>query len=226
MDLDKDLKALGHHAYCLIGSDEARSGLLSFLKKKQSLEPAGNPDFFDRAYENFTIDDARELKAAHATRPTSDKGKKIFVISMNGITVEAQNALLKLLEEPAPYAHFFLIIPSRHLLLPTVRSRLYFLQSNGKEAAPGARSSHAKKFLAAAPAKRLELVKSLLDEIGKEKKTKQDAIDFINDIEAELYGHGIKKTAGKIRAVETASKYLHDRSPSLKMLLEYVALSV
>jgi hypothetical protein len=121
-----DLKQidLSHHAYALVGGEETRAELLSILAKKHKLAPVGNPDFFDRRYETFSIDDARELKALAETRPIHDDGKKVFVLAMNGITVEAQNALLKLLEEPGDYARFFLILPSAHLLIPTVKSRL------------------------------------------------------------------------------------------------------
>ncbi|MEA2715530.1 MAG: polymerase subunit delta [Candidatus Parcubacteria bacterium] len=230
MDAFKELKKLSHHAYCLIGSDAAHSELLSCLEKEHGLSATANPDFFDRHYENFTIDDARELKSIHETRPVRSAGKKIFVLTMNGITVEAQNALLKLLEEPAVYAHFFLIVPSKHLLLPTVKSRLSFIGSaifDGLKANERDGSDNARKFLKAPPAMRIELIKKLLDDISKERQTKQNAIDFVNDIQAVLYERGgIKKNMRQLEAIETVRKYLNDRSPSLKMLLEYVALHV
>ncbi len=238
---------LSHHAYCLIGGDSARAGLILSLGKKHKVKTRGNPDFFDRTYQVFTIDDARELKALAMTRPTmnTDKkdtaaGTKIFILTMNGITVEAQNALLKLLEEPPEYAHIFLIIPSAHLLLPTVKSRLSMIDTT-VGCSDADLMKEADDFLKAPVAKRLETIKSLMNAIAKDlpvaglpagmsrqgRKIKQDAIDLINAIEAAAYAKGgVKKNRHALEAIALARKYMNDRSPSMKMLLEYMALNI
>jgi hypothetical protein len=197
-DLDQDLDPLSHsgplshHARYIIGAGPERAALLAELEKNQGLRVRGNPDLWDRTYATFTIDDARELKAAAGTKPiASADGKKIFVLAMDGITVEAQNALLKSLEEPPEYAHFFIVIPSAHLLLPTVKSRMAFLQGDflqgekrRREKAFGSRgfeanaredesAKAAEAFLKMPVAKRLETIKALMDDVSKEKKTKQ-----------------------------------------------------
>jgi DNA polymerase-3 subunit delta' len=51
----------------------------------------------------------------------------IFIPEAQTITGEAQNALLKLLEEPPQNTHFILTASSEQLLLPTIRSRLQSL---------------------------------------------------------------------------------------------------
>ena len=72
---------------------------------------------------------------------------------------------------------------------------------------------------------RLGFVKSLLDDISKEKKNKQDVINFLNDIEKATYEDiGVKKGRQMLEAIDLARKYANDRAPSLKMLLESVAL--
>lgn len=232
-----NLNDLSHHAYLLIGSDSVRLNLISILEKEHDILAQANPDFFDRSYENLVIDDARELKSLHGTRPISVSGKKIFVITANSATVEAQNALLKLLEEPAEYAHFFLIVPSGHILLPTVKSRMKEVTEGGEVRGKGIGGhksaeqkeilEEAQKFLNMTPAKRLEVVKKLTEDITKEKKTKQDAINFLDAIQAAVYEKkGIKDGAKSLELIETARKYIHDRAPSVKMLLEHVALSL
>jgi len=222
------LKSLSHHAYLLIGGDQVRDELVAILNTEHAIQIQGNTDFFSKNYENFTIEDSRELKLAHEMRPVTNEGKKIFIITASSITIEAQNALLKLLEEPASYAHFFLIVPSAHLLLPTVKSRLSSIETFSSEDA--SIREEAKKFVRAMPAKRLEIVKKLLDEITKEKKTKQDAIDFLYGIQAELHANsdkdGIVNKLDALLATELSGKYINDRSPSLKMLLEYVAVLI
>lgn len=229
-----NLNDLSHHAYLLIGSDSTRTELISILEKKHKIPQRANPDFFDRQYDNFTIDDAREVKAFHGTRPIGESGlpaqagKKIFILMMSGITSEAQNALLKLLEEPAEYAHFFIIVPSAHLLLPTVKSRLLIIESDMKDEEPDKElKKEAEEFLAMSPAKRLEEIKSLMDAIGKEKKKKQDAIEFLNAVEQAIYRtKGVKEGKKALESVATIRQYVNDRAPSLKMLLEYAALNI
>ena len=228
------LQRLSHHAYLLIGSNPLRADLISILETAHDIRVQGNADFFDQAYENFVIDDARHIKSLHGTRPMSESGKKIFIITTNGITVEAQNALLKLLEEPAEYAHFFLIVPSAHLLLPTMRSRMSMVTKSPASGTPFKKGDtdseialEVQKFIKLSPAKRLEVVKKLVEDITKEKKTKQDAIDFVDALQANVYEEkGIKEGQRELEAIDTARKYLNDRAPSVKMLLEYVALNV
>jgi len=226
--LSNSLETLSHHAYLLVGGETIHADLVSILDTKFKLHVRGNPDFFDQSFENFTIDDARELKANHNTRPAGDSGKKVFVLTMNGITVEAQNALLKLLEEPAEYALFFLLVPSLHIILPTVRSRLAIINlHDSSNVGDSEVSAEAKAFLKLSQPERLEFVKSLVDDISKEKKTKQDAIDFLNAIEGVIYRElGVKNGNKQLEIIGNTKKYLTDRAPSIKMLLEYVSLSI
>lgn len=224
---------LSHHAYALVGGDDIHAELVKALEKKHKIKRAGNPDFFDRRYEVFAIDDARELKSLAETRPATPDGKKIFVLMMDGITVEAQNALLKLLEEPGEYAHFFLILPSAHLLIPTMKSRMRIVGS-GASGGTGRvvyDMAPVNEFLAAPVAKRLDIIKKLMEEIAKEKKTKQDAIDFLNALEEAVHARAasggeqaLRKSAAGLEAILLAGKYATDRAPSMKMLLEYCAM--
>ena len=225
---------ISHHANLLIGDTQARDGLISILEKTYKITAQGNPDFYIRNYETFTIDDSREIKILHNSRPTIEANKKIFILTMNGVTIEAQNSLLKLLEEPADYAHFFLIIPSAHLLLPTVKSRMQVIQDlefNVKGASEGDLAEEAKFFLKANKVKRLDIVKKLVEEISKEKKTKQDVVDFVSAVESVVYENsksvdGLKKNKKALEAISLVRNYIHDRAPSVKMLLEYMALNL
>jgi DNA polymerase III delta prime subunit len=237
MPLSDSLKTLSHHAYLLIGSEEIHAELISILEKKHKIATHANPDFFDLKYQTLTIDNAREVKSLAGTKPMYENAKEIFILTMNGITVEAQNALLKLLEEPPEYAHFFLIVPSAHLLLPTVKSRLATLSVSSTFSKGSALSSgkvvdseiveEAAAFVKMSAAKRLEFIKDLMDDISKEKKSKQHAIELLNGIESVLYEKGrIKEARHALETIDTARKYLNDRAPSVKMLLEYVALNV
>jgi len=221
----KSLKNLNHHAYCIIGSDSVRLKLRSVLESDHDISIQGNPDFFEHVHDIFTIDHARALKSLHEILPVNATGKRIFIIAPNDITTEAQNALLKLLEEPAHYAHFFLIVPSAHILLPTVISRLSFIDCQS-ENDPDSQSL-AEKFLKLSLSQRLEFAKNMVDDITDKKRPKQDIVLFLNAVQAIIYREkGVKKGFEEMKSLELVRKYSTDRSPSLKMLLEYVALKV
>lgn len=223
------LKNLTHHAYYIIGGEAAKWELIPILEKKHGIKIQGNSDFIDPNFVTLAIDDARYLKSWAGTRPMTEDGKRIAVISTNNITVEAQNALLKLFEEPSDYAHFFLIIPSAHLLLPTVKSRMSRLDVGdaGNRTTDPELHKAAAAFLKLSVAKRLDEVKKLVDDIAKEKKTKQHAIEFLNAIEEAIYVEkGVKEGRQALETIQGIRTYMTDRAPSVKMLLEYVALSI
>jgi DNA polymerase III delta prime subunit len=227
------LSSLSHHAYGIIADLTFVAEILEHLQQAHGITTLGNPDLHHRHFDSFTIDDAREIKSMHSMRPVGALGKKIFVLSIHGIGHEAQNALLKLLEEPAEYAHFFLVIPSEHILLPTVKSRLRIIhmEETGGGKAMSAQKSEvselAATFLKQSPAKRLETVKKIVEDISKEKKTKQFAIEFLEEVQKGIYTKGgAAQSAGPLQSTIVAQRYMYDRSPSVKMLLEYVALTV
>lgn len=70
------------------------------------------------------VDEVRErVVAAAAYRPFEGE-RRVFVIeAAEAMADESQNALLKTLEEPPPYAHLLLVTSEPAMLLATVRSR-------------------------------------------------------------------------------------------------------
>ena len=71
----------------------------------------------------ISIDKIRELKGHIYQKPIKSKVKFVAVKDADLLTLEAQNALLKLLEEPPAHAVIVLATGSGQKLLPTIRSR-------------------------------------------------------------------------------------------------------
>jgi len=71
--------------------------------------------------DDFKIDDA---KAVLSEAYIAEASQKTLLICASSYRIEAQNALLKLLEEPPRNIVFILIASSKNGLLPTIRSRL------------------------------------------------------------------------------------------------------
>lgn len=74
---------------------------------------------------SITIEQVRQLNHQLSLSSYQASGRRVVVIdSAHLLTLEAQNALLKLIEEPPPATSFILVAESLEALLPTVRSRL------------------------------------------------------------------------------------------------------
>ena len=71
----------------------------------------------------LNIADARLLAHEAAMLPL-ERAERVFVVSFSNATMEAQNALLKTLEEPAVTTRFYIVVPHEEVLIATVRSRL------------------------------------------------------------------------------------------------------
>ena len=220
MDSFDSLTTLAHHAYALIGAKVDH--FLATLKKKHGVETQANPDFFHEKYESLGIDESRRIKELHSSKSFVTGSKRIFVIETSAITHEAQNSLLKIFEEPHEHTHFFILIPSASFLLPTLRSRLLIIEER-KEKQQGI--AEAKLFLKLSVKDRLAFVDDLAKKISDEELQKSDAVSFLSALETVLVENGIDKNQKNLKAILKARDYMSDRSPSIKQLLEFVALS-
>lgn len=213
------LSTFAHHAYCLVEGKMEK--LLTALKKHHNIESQGNPDFFHEKYETLGIDESRRIKEIHSSKSFVTGSKRIFVIETNGITHEAQNSLLKIFEEPHEHTHFFIIIPSASILLPTLRSRLHIIEGEREEHMGLA---EAKNFLKLSPKDKVAFVDDLAKNISDEEAEKSVAVEFLAALEIVL-AEAPEKNQRALRAILKARDYMNDRSPSIKQLLEFVALS-
>lgn len=75
---------------------------------------------------SYYVATVRSIAEASVTRPYRDGGRKVFIITdadRLASAIEAQNALLKMLEEPPEGTHFILTTSAPQKLLDTIRSR-------------------------------------------------------------------------------------------------------
>ena len=89
------------------------------------LENSNNPDLtiIEPDGNNVKIEQIRELNKKVVEKPIVST-KKVYIINDGqNITKEAQNALLKTLEEPPEYVTIILITTSESAFLPTIKSR-------------------------------------------------------------------------------------------------------
>lgn len=210
-----------HHGYSIEGpAEQILQSLFDFFENNVDIRTRGNPDFWLGRHETFSVDDARALRDFQKNKSFS-AGRKIIVISFDSITHEAQNSLLKVFEEPAGDTHFFLIIRSPRILLTTVRSRLIHIIFSPDTDWKKEHIQNGRLFINLSLAERLEYLKDIIEE-----KDKVRARKLLTALEVFLATDSIEKHATKLKEIILLGSYLDDRSPSLKLILEHLALVV
>ena len=201
-----------HHAILLESSNRnALSDLL--FSELQSLSPAHR--FFNQTVLN--IDNAREI-ISWAQTPYSEE--KIAILSFHTIGLEAQNALLKLFEEPKG-VRFILITGNIGSLIGTVLSRVYLI----KEKDNLEKTNDAELFLSTSHGLRMKLpcVVNIISRVDEEdRKDREGVRAFMLSLIATLEKKSIEQKYIQ-KTLQTAS-YASDPSASGKALLEYLAL--
>lgn len=213
MQLPKELKNF-HHAYLIRGDTDTEKLLVQELTER-GVQTEGNADFYTRSYETFGIDEARDLVARSQTRAMGESAK-YFLITASVITREAQNALLKALEEPQSNSVYFFIVPSPHALLATLRSRMHIIHVQASHSI----SRNAIAFLEDTFAGRI----SSIDALVKNGDVSQ-ALSLLADLERALSSMKASiQYADGLRALWRARRSIATENAPLKTMLEHVAL--
>jgi DNA polymerase-3 subunit delta' len=95
-------------------------------RRRTLAEPSPHPDlvWLRPPGAQHLVEDVRERVIAAAAYRPFEGDRRVFVIEdADAMAEESQNALLKTLEEPAPFAHLLLVSSEPQALLETVRSR-------------------------------------------------------------------------------------------------------
>lgn len=154
---------------------------------------------FDRAHpdvvwvtsapgKDITVDQVRGMRAGALVRPYEGAAKVYCVLGAERLNASAQNALLKLLEEPPPYAAFLLLTTNLSALLPTVRSRCVIERlPPGGIAVPTAAAADAAAALYAAVLSRDELAVASVA-FGWEKLSREALRDVLAAFAGKLRG--------------------------------------
>ncbi len=104
-----------------------------------------------KAKRDIQVEQIRQMASDAYVRP-SQANKKVYIIRDAGtMNIPAQNAALKILEEPPEYAVFILCADSAESMLATVRSRCAVIRLTGEKA--GNESELAEEFITLAAKK-------------------------------------------------------------------------
>ncbi|PIR83159.1 hypothetical protein COU19_02020 [Candidatus Kaiserbacteria bacterium CG10_big_fil_rev_8_21_14_0_10_56_12] len=220
-----------HHAFVI--EAEADKGIefaLGWVERELGLEQKANPDVVVLRHGLFSVEDARQVSEIAIQAPLRGTKRAIIIAAARAYR-EAQNALLKIFEEPVPGTHLFLILPTLGGLLPTLRSRVVVLRQGA--GAARAVSEDARVFLAAAREKRTAMIKRLSTGRDEdERRTNRDrALAIVNGVEATAYealhaGNRAPEIVSLLRDTTELRTFLHDRSAPVRMILEHLSLVI
>jgi DNA polymerase-3 subunit delta' len=222
-----------HHAFAIEAeAEEGIEAAQKWTEKELGMKTQNNPDVVVLRYGLFSVDDARRVLDVAASAPFASDYKVIIIVA-NRVYHEAQNALLKLFEEPPPETFLFLILPTLGGLLPTLRSRVQILK-NKELKIKNKGKNPAEEFLRAGKEKRSVLIKKLASGKDEEERREKrnEAIAIVNGVEIAAYEkfkkRGVRQLtdAALLSDIATLRGHLHDRSAPVKMILEHLSLII
>ncbi len=203
-----------HHAVLLTHSD--RKSLANKL-----WEELKNDSYAHRFFDQ-TVLDIESTRQLISWTKSAYNGERTALISFHTIGIPAQNALLKILEEPQEKIRFILITSNKSNLIPTVLSRLSHHEPKGLKQED---RKYAQLFLETPPSQRIKLdfITKLLTKTDEEDRKDREAVrTFILSLTSELSIH--KDFSKFITETLEVASYASDPSSSGKALLEYLAL--
>ncbi len=246
-ELEKDFKtlvkngALGH-AYVLYGPHLpgqfalART-LANFLEGRGWVEggqPLLDAKFVDGTLQNMGVDVAREFAEFLYRQPVASSHRTLVINSAAEFTTQAQNAILKIVEEPPSHGLIMLTVRDVNSLIVPLKSRmqaLYVAPEKGEKPTRTPLEEKAmalvEKFLMSAPDGRKQLVKKMVEDDKEDDVEKSQKIvdTFVSCLIEEL----AKKPQQNARALQEALKrqtamadYSTSRKLQLEALMQYI----
>lgn len=226
-----------YHSYVIEGDgNEIAMELLQFLEIRGDI-PKHSPDVLCQTYEAFTMDDSLEIKEWHSRLGITD-GKKVCIISTKFINREAEQTLLKIIEEPGVNTHFFIIIPDSSILLDTILSRVHVIKIKQAEDKNDIElQKEVISFIKSSPKERIDKVSEIIKKNKSEENSGQlryYTTSFVNELESIFY-QKFKKDINNINNInikfildelQKSRGYLSTPGASVKMILEHLALVI
>lgn len=116
------------HAQLISGEDGIGKSILAEILGKLILNGDLNREYVDiinykPSKASFGVDDVREIIDEVNKKPFEGDKKVIIIHQGNKLTIQAQNALLKTIEEPPTEVYIIILCESLELILDTIKSR-------------------------------------------------------------------------------------------------------
>lgn len=162
------------------------------------------------------IKDAREIQEKVYLKPLKSEVRAILLDATTGITIEAQNALLKTLEE-APDATLIIVqVLNANEILPTILSRCKIIEVDSKKIY--ADTSTILKMINSGKGDRLKIAQDL-------SKDKTEALDFLESLIIDLRKN-LMVNYKKIKLTQKFYTNIKNTNVNLRLALENLFLNL
>lgn len=168
----------------------AEDGYCGKCKSCLMFDDDNHSDYFEinkDSTESIKIDEIRNMQEKIIERPITSSKKVYIINNAENMTVEAQNCLLKTLEEPPEFITIILVANNENTILPTIKSRctkVAFTEENAKELSEEDKQRYEtleKIFGNIEKYKSIDLLNKI-DVLYKDKDNIFESLDFINII--------------------------------------------
>ena len=209
------------HAYVVTGSAaEGAAHVISVLKERQ-ISISGNLDALVLRYKDMAVDDVRDTIIPFASLK-SLSGAKYCIVSFDTANGNAQNALLKIVEEAPGDTHFFFCVDLLGSILPTLRSRCIVLSLVGVREQMSD-TDDATEFLEETFAKRLARVESMAASVSKTQDRTAVRV-FVRSLLSVAHARSYPSSA--LRDLLDADRFMRLSGSSPKAILGHLAVSL
>ena len=205
-----------HHAYVVTGSAEKGSARVTAMLATRGVAVVGNPDLLSLSYPELLVDDVRDTILPFASlKPLGER--KYVIVAFSRANANAQNALLKAVEEAGSTVFFFCVDSIGHML-PTLRSRaIAVMLPRGTEV-----HEEAEEFAAATFDMRLSAVEKMASAASKS----QDRTPVRSFVRGLINAFKADAPAAALRDLLDADQYMRMQGSSVKAVLGHLAVTL
>ncbi|KKS03346.1 MAG: polymerase III, delta prime subunit protein [candidate division WWE3 bacterium GW2011_GWF2_41_45] len=188
------------------------------------IENSGDPDLLivekEEDKKSIGIASSRKVKKFLQEKPLNKEKKTVVIANSELMTTEAQNALLKILEEPPKYAELFLLSKTENSLLETVISRCVKKRAFPSEEIER-EDSGIKKILNMNPGQRLDKAKEISE------TEKEETVEIMEKWVRELHATSPGTvTAVRIKKILQTKKTLEETNVNQRLAVEALLLNL
>ncbi|MES2014298.1 MAG: hypothetical protein V4437_00595 [Patescibacteria group bacterium] len=212
-----------HHAYLVVGNAGKGAAEVLAMLETRGVKTAGNADVLALSFTELSVDNAREISSYASLKSLG--GSKYLVVTFSRATNEAQNALLKVVEEAPGGTVFFFSIDSIGHVLPTLQSRAVavLVSDSNMTRSLNDETGEVKEFLSAGFEERLKMVEKMTAYISKS-QDRAPVRAFVKGLLTRVHENGASPQA--LRDLLDAEKFLRQQGSSVKSVLGHLAVSL
>lgn len=179
-----------------------------------------NPDFFfiEPDGNSVKIDQIRNMQKGILEKPIISSKKVYIINNAETMTKEAQNCLLKTLEEPQEYVVIILIVSDENSMLPTIKSRctkIFFEKISDENLKTYIKEKIGDVHFEESMIKLSEGSIGKCIEISKKQEILKKIEDFINNIE----------NMDEVQIIN-ASSYFNENKEDINLILDYIYILI